>query len=93
MDRHILHSEILIVVHGGGCTGFVPGALLVWKATSSTGDYHNEMNGQNFQKWFCKKPLENISVKSVIVMDNASYHSCKLEKCLNSSTRKADIQA
>ena len=26
-------------------------------------------------------------------MDNASYHSCKSEKCPNSSTRKADIQA
>jgi hypothetical protein len=51
------------------------------------------MNGQNFQKWFCEKLLENISVKSVIVMDNASYHSCKSEKCPNSSTRKADIHA
>ena len=83
----------LIVVHGGGCTGFVPGALLVWKATSSTGDYHNEMNGQNFQKCVCEKLLENNSVKSVIVMDNASYHSCKSEKCPNSSACKADIQA
>lgn len=50
----ISRGQRLIVVHGGGCTGFVPGALLVWKATSSTGDYHNEMNGQNFQKWFCE---------------------------------------
>ena len=33
------------------------------------------MNGQNFQKWFCEKLLENISVKSVIVMDNASYQA------------------
>jgi hypothetical protein len=37
--------------------------------------------------------LENISVESVIVMDNALYHSCKSKKCPNSSTRKADIQA
>ena len=51
------------------------------------------MNGNNFQKWFCKKHLENISVKSVIVMDNASYHSCKSETCPHASTRKADIQA
>ena len=89
----ISRGQRLIVVHGGGCTGFAPGDLLVWKATSSTGEYHSEMNGQNFQKWFCEKLLENISVKSVIVMDNASYHSCKSEKCPNSSTRKADIQA
>jgi hypothetical protein len=89
----ISRGQRLIFVHGGGCTGFVPGALLVWKATSSNGDYHSEMNGNNFQKWFCEKNLENISVKSVIVMDNASYHSCKSETCPNSSTRKADIQA
>jgi transposase len=37
--------------------------------------------------------LENISVESVIVMDNALYHSCKSKKCPNSSTRKVDIQA
>jgi hypothetical protein len=41
----ISRGQRLIVVHGGGCTGFVPGALLVWKATSSNGDYHSEMNG------------------------------------------------
>ena len=29
----ISRGQRLIVVHGGGCTGFVPGALLVWKAT------------------------------------------------------------
>jgi hypothetical protein len=46
-------GQRLIVVHGGGCTGFVPGALLVWKATLSTCDYHNEMNGENFQIWLC----------------------------------------
>ena len=40
-----------------------------------------------------RETLENISVKNVIVMDNASYHSCKSEKCPISSTRKADIQA
>ena len=51
------------------------------------------MNGNNFQEWFCEKHLENISVKSVIVMDNTSYHSCKSETCPHSSTRKADIQA
>ena len=76
----ISREQRLIVVHSGGCTGFVPGALLVWKATSNTGDYHNEINGQNFQKWFCEKLLENISVKSVIFMDNASYHSCNSGK-------------
>ena len=51
----ISRGQRLIVIHSGDCTGFVPGALLVWKATSSTGDYHNKMNGQNFQKWFCEK--------------------------------------
>ena len=50
----ISRGQRLIVVHGGGCTVFVPGALLVWKATSSNGDYHSEMNCNNFQKWFAR---------------------------------------
>jgi hypothetical protein len=29
----ISRGQCLIVVHSGGCAGFVPGALVVWKAT------------------------------------------------------------
>ncbi|XP_053406296.1 uncharacterized protein LOC128559142 [Mercenaria mercenaria] len=85
-------GQRLIIVHGGSNEGFVPGALLIYNASSSSGDYHHEMNGENFCKWMQEKLLPNIKKKSAIVMDNASYHSVQSSKCPNSSTRKADIQ-
>lgn len=40
-----------IIVNAGSEKGFVPGAGLLFKAKSSTGDFHSEMNRANFQKW------------------------------------------
>ena len=85
-------GQRLIVVHAGGAKGFVPGALLIYKAASSSGDYHNEMNGDMFKKWFCEKLLLNLQEKTVIVMDNASYHSVHSTRNPTSNTKKADIQ-
>ena len=82
----------LIVVHGGWKEGFVPGALLIYKASSATGDYHSEINGANFLKWMKEKLLPNLKTKSAVVMDNVSYHSVQTDKCPTSTTRKVDIQ-
>ena len=38
-------------MHAGGRHGFIPGALLTYKAASRTGDYNSEMDGGNFKKW------------------------------------------
>ena len=38
-------GERLIVLHAGSKAGFLKVTELVWKAESSTGDYHDEMNG------------------------------------------------
>ena len=43
-------GERLIIVHAGSENGFINGAQLLFKAKSSSGDYHSEMNGQNFLK-------------------------------------------
>ena len=85
-------GQRLIVVHGGSKEGFVPGALLIYKAPSATGGYHSEMNGANLLKWMKEKLLLNLKTKSAIVMDNASYYSVQTDKCPTSTTRKADIQ-
>ena len=89
----ISRGQRLIIVHGGGNFCFVPNALLIYKAKSCTGDYHNEMNGENFKKWITEKLMHNLKEKSIIIMDNASYHSMKSEKCPTTNTRKAEIQA
>ncbi|KAJ4435156.1 hypothetical protein ANN_23732 [Periplaneta americana] len=54
--------------------------------------YHEEMDG-NIKNWFINTLLPNIPHNSVIVMDNASYHSVELNKAPVSSTKKIEMQA
>lgn len=63
----------------------------MFDAKKGDGDYHSEMDAHNFEKWFSKF-LPNIEKDAVIVMDNAPYHSRKLEKVPTTATRKKDIQ-
>ena len=85
-------GQRLIVVNAGSKKGFIPGAQLIYIASSSTDDYHREMNGANFTKWIEQQLLPNIDYHCAIVMDNASYHTMQIDRCSTSSTRRADIQ-
>ncbi|XP_037270371.2 uncharacterized protein LOC119161985 [Rhipicephalus microplus] len=84
----------LILVHAGSsATGFIEGAADYFRAKKGgSADYHSEMDGRYFEEWFTDKLLPNIPPNSVIVMDNAPYHSVALEKAPTKSTHKADIQ-
>ncbi|XP_063366262.1 uncharacterized protein LOC134654718 [Cydia amplana] len=81
----------LILGHIGSSTGFLKEGELIFLAGTDDGDYHKEMNGANFEKWF-GVILNNVEPNSVIVMDNAPYHSRKLEKTPILKTKKAEIQ-
>lgn len=79
----------LIVTHIGSDTGFLDGGLLLFES-KSTGDYHEEMNAQTFEKWF-SSILARVEPGSVIVLDNAPYHSRRTERQPTSSWRKDQI--
>lgn len=64
-----------IIVHAGSENGFIPGALLAFRSKSDTSDYHGEMNSTNFYKWLVEQLVPNLPPKSVVVVDNASYHN------------------
>lgn len=81
----------LIILHAGSRNGFVDNAELVFQAKND-GDYHNQMNSAVFEKWFREQLLPNIPPSSVIVMDNAAYHSMLLERQPNTNWRKMDIK-
>ncbi|XP_026818991.1 uncharacterized protein LOC113557623 [Rhopalosiphum maidis] len=80
----------LIVLNIGSEDGFVPGALLCFESKKNTRDYHNEMNGDTFYEWM-EGVLPRLKENCVIIMDNASYHSVKLDKAPTSQTKKGDI--
>ena len=82
----------LIVVHAGGHNGFIPEAKLCFVSKSNSQDYHDEMNGKHFEEWIETKVLPNLPKGSVIVMDNASYHSVRSEKAPTSNSKKEDMK-
>lgn len=68
-----------IIVHAITQAGWVQGAELVFQAKKRTGDYHGQMNWNNFSKWFTDQLLPNIPPHSIIIMDNAKYHNVLAE--------------
>ena len=80
----------MIVVHAGGTDGFIPGGLLTFKGGSFTGDYHDEMNSENFtrSRWLREQLIPNLSEKSVLVLDNAAYHNIQIDRFLQYTSRR-----
>uniref|UniRef100_A0A8D8Z6K1 Uncharacterized protein C21orf140 homolog n=2 Tax=Cacopsylla melanoneura TaxID=428564 RepID=A0A8D8Z6K1_9HEMI len=79
----------LIVCHAGSSHGFVSGTADFH--IENTGDYHEEMNGEHFQDWFENKLLATFEEPTIIVMDNAPYHSKILDPAPTTRHRKQEI--
>ncbi len=73
-------GDRLIILNAITKNGWVPNSKLVFKASKKTGDYHTNMNWDNFSKWFQEKLLKNIPENSLIIMDNAPYHNVLVEE-------------
>ena len=56
-------GDRLIIVNAITKDGWVPNTKLVFKASKKTGDYHTNMNWDNFSKWFARKPIEKHTAK------------------------------
>lgn len=69
-----------IILHAGGKAGFIEGADLIFSSKSKSSDYHDNMNTEMFIKWLREKLLPSLSEPSVIILDNAPYHSEILNK-------------
>jgi transposase len=85
----------LILVHAITVEGWVEGAKLVFQAKRRTGDYHGQMNFENFRRWFLDCLLPHIPASSLIVMDNAPYHNVYVDGAFypSSSTKKSELQS
>ncbi|XP_072380521.1 uncharacterized protein [Diabrotica undecimpunctata] len=80
----------VILTHIGSETGFVEGGLWTFESKKS-GDYHEEMNSDGFEKWFANI-LPLLEDNCVIVLDNAPYHSRKSEKVPTTAWIKQKIK-
>lgn len=80
-----------IIVHAGSKSGFLENASLIFASKSQTEDYHGEMNGEMFRKWLTGHVISNLEEPSLIVMDNAPYHSMLAEKRPSSAWTKLQL--
>ncbi|XP_068219992.1 uncharacterized protein [Palaemon carinicauda] len=81
-----------IMIHAGGSHGFIDGAFLMFKSKNGAkGDYHDSMDCKTFKFWFENQLLPNINNQSLIIMDNAPYHSKILNKVPTISNKKCQI--
>ncbi|XP_074652754.1 uncharacterized protein LOC141907083 [Tubulanus polymorphus] len=92
LKEKICGTGRFIFLHIGNETGFIDGAQLVYRTEGALADYHGEMDGVKFEKWFEEILVPKLPPNSVIVMDNASYHSVRSEKIPTSNSLKEDMQ-
>ena len=89
----VSRGERLIIIGAGGAMGWINNSFKVYRTrTVGSEDYHKDMNSDVFEEWFKHNLIPNIPSNSCIIMDNASYHSRKKNKCPTSGDKKAHIK-
>ena len=56
-------GERMIILHAGYNEGFLPNAEVVFRALSSSGDYHVEINHKRIVRWLEDKLIPNLPSK------------------------------
>uniref|UniRef100_A0A6P7G8R9 Uncharacterized protein LOC114339077 n=1 Tax=Diabrotica virgifera virgifera TaxID=50390 RepID=A0A6P7G8R9_DIAVI len=79
----------LIISHISSEKEFVKYGLLEFQS-KSTKDYRDEMTTDVFEEYF-EQMIEHIAPNSIIVLDNAPYHSQLLERLLTTAWKEQDI--
>ena len=81
----------------GSSEGWLEGSIRVWKHRKDgpqAEDYHADIDGDTYEEWIREcLALESLPPNSVFIMDNAPYHSKKVEDQTPRSTwKKADLK-
>ncbi len=79
-----------IIVNAITKDGWVDNAQLVFEAKKRTGDYHGQMNWENFSTWFQSQLLPNIPPKALVILDNAKYHNVLADNFFPSTSSKKE---
>ncbi|GJQ87027.1 hypothetical protein Trydic_g12607 [Trypoxylus dichotomus] len=77
-----------MVVHVGSEQGFINGASPIFTSNSKDADYHSAMDSRKFEEWVIKQLIPNLPPKSLVLMDNATYHGVVTNIIPNTWSRK-----
>lgn len=64
----------------------------MFSSTDKKSEYHDSINLQNFQQWVVTQLLPGLKKPSLIIINNAPYHSKNLNKMPNSVWIKDSIK-
>ena len=84
----------LIINHIGSEDGFLDGCGECFIGKKDSVDYHHEMNAAHFERWWKETVLPALPNNSVVVIDNAKYHTRQTDESKSPTTawRKREIQ-
>jgi hypothetical protein len=75
-----------IIVHAITQDGWVPEAQLVFEAKRCTGDYHGQMNWENFSRWVTVQLLPHVPPNALIILDHPGDHNVFVEQAFPTRT-------
>ena len=97
LNAPVSKGKPIVVCHAVTDTGLVENALLLCgkKLFELYADYHDDMNGEVFERWFRFSLMPNLlqGQKVVIVMNNAKYHNRLAEPKPSMRMKKDDMIA
>lgn len=92
-ENGFITNGLLIFKSGNNCFSQLLQQIISFYYTGTkTGDYHDDMNHDNFMKWAQTQLIPNLPPKSVLVIDNAPYHNVLMERNITTATKKAEMQ-
>jgi transposase len=92
-NTNVGEGKRFVILHAGNSDGFIPNTSLIFSTTNKSSDYHDNMNSELFVKWLKTQLLPNLEQPSLIVMDNAPYHSTTVEKQPTASWKKVKLNS
>ena len=89
----VSRGKRIVITHAGTGNRFIPGSLLLCgkKLSDAFANYHQDMNANVTENWFQEKLISNLPEKSIVILDNASYHCRQVDKIPNMNTGKAEM--